>query len=182
MRHSGVTPSLAIGRSYHPCGLETMQTSVHIALAAIIFAWQGCAAITSDSQATNNTVECPAGQHALSSSCAWDTVVDTIRTTVQTETLTPLNGGAPQTKPLAGCYTMSADPVSVHTNQALSWMNTTSATITLTQSGGIPLATLAPGETSRGVYWSSAGGIAYSLSTCTGGVAAKASQIIVTVA
>jgi hypothetical protein len=157
-----------------------MQTSVHIALAAIVLAWQGCAAITSDSQTT--PIQCPAGQHALSASCAWDTVVDTITTAVQTQLRSPINGGTPTAFPLAGCYIMSADPVSVHTSQLLSWMNTTSSTITITQTGGIPLVTIPPGQTSGGVYWSSAGGVAYSLSTCTGGANATASRIIITVA
>jgi hypothetical protein len=114
-----------------------------------ILACHGC----SDSAATSSRASpCPAGQHPLSVGCAWDPLVIVIG---------PVD---------AGCPRFSPDPASAHENQLVEWMNDTSATLTVDQdeasNTGIPLATIDPGQTSAGEFWSSAGDLTVSIEGC----------------
>lgn len=107
-----------------------------------------CHGCSEDPATSNATAPCAAGQHPLSVGCAWDPVVIAV-------------GGV---NDASGCPGFSPDPVSIHENQLVQWTNDTSATLTIYQSegtnNGAPpkvLAIVAPGQTSAGEFWSSAG-------------------------
>ena len=86
-------------------------------VALIGVASQGCSSgATTDVQ----TVQCPAGQHALATSCAWDPVVVTIGPSLTAD----------------GCPVFSPNPVSAHTNQLVQWTNNNSAARTVYQFEG----------------------------------------------
>jgi len=113
---------------------------------------QGCSSSTSPAAAT-----CPAGQHALSTGCAYDALQIAIGP-----------GGTS-----ASCPTFAPNPASAHTNQLIEWTNNTSATLTVYQFEGfnngvppVPLTTVSPGQTSGGVYYSSAGSISVYAGGC----------------
>jgi hypothetical protein len=66
------------------------------------------------------------------------------------------------------CPTFSPDPASAATGQSVRWFNNSGAAITLFQAPNhSPIVTIAAGATSSGVYWSQAGTVAYTGSTCT---------------
>jgi hypothetical protein len=118
----------------------------------------GCSASPTAAQPQ---VQCAAGQHVLGTSCAWDTATITIGAGLDAFQVANASPGA-----AAGCYAFSANPASVHTNQLVQWVNNSSATITIFQSPAVPLTTVAPGQTSGTVYWSTTGTVTYRPSSC----------------
>lgn len=130
-------------------------------LALAVGVSQGCGTTTT---ATQPQTQCPAGQHSLGTTCAWDTVTITIGPGLDA-------GQVAHSLPAdaAGCFAFSANPTSVHTNQLVQWTNNSSATITIYQSPATPLTTVGPGQTSGGVYWSNAGTVTYRPSSCQAG-------------
>jgi hypothetical protein len=130
-----------------------MRVVAGLIVALIGLASQACSSSTTAAQ----TVQCPAGQHALSTSCAWDPVVVTLGPSLTTD----------------GCPVFSPNPVSAHTNQVVQWVNNNSASRTVYQFEGfnngvapVPLTSVNPGQTSGGIFWSSAGSILVYLSGC----------------
>jgi hypothetical protein len=66
------------------------------------------------------------------------------------------------------CPTFSPQPASAATGQSVQWFNNSGSDITLFQAPDhTPIVTIAAGLTSGGVFWSQAGTIAYTASTCT---------------
>ena len=130
-----------------------------LALGVAVGIGQGCAPAPTDSQ---SQVQCPSGQYVLGTSCAWDPVTITIGPGLDAYQLANSFPAADA----AGCFAFSANPMSVHRDQLVEWTNNTSATITIYQSNNTPLITVAPGQTSAGTFWSSAGTVTYSPSTC----------------
>jgi hypothetical protein len=66
------------------------------------------------------------------------------------------------------CPTFNPEPASAAVGQSVEWFNNSGADITLFQaSGHTPIVTIPAGMTSSGVFWSEAGTIAYTASTCT---------------
>ncbi len=129
-----------------------------LAVAAV----QGCG--TTTTTATQPQVQCAAGQHSLGTSCAWDAVTITIGPGLDAYQVANASPNA-----AAGCFAFSANPTSVHTSQAVQWTNNSSSTITIYQSPATPLVTVAPGQTSGGVNWASAGTVTYRPSSCQSG-------------
>ncbi|HTB77431.1 MAG TPA: hypothetical protein VK762_29505 [Polyangiaceae bacterium] len=137
--------------------------------AASVLVILGCQACSAASSSETPVVQCPAGQHALSTSCAWDPVEVAI---------------GPGTD-ASGCPVFSPNPVSAHENQLVEWTNNTSASLTVFQFEGTnngvpatPLTTVNAGATSGGIFWSNAGSIAVYPSGCS---SASGGTIIVTV-
>lgn len=129
--------------------------------AIAVAAGQGCGTSTTPTQPQT---QCPAGQHVLGTSCAWDPVTISIGPGLDAFQVSNASPGA-----AAGCFAFSGNPASAHTNQLVQWTNNSSATITIFQSPATPLTTVGPGQTSGGVYWGSAGTVAYRPSTCASG-------------
>lgn len=125
--------------------LPTALVCSALALAAVAF--QGCGSATPDTA----PVQCPSGQHEIgsSSSCAWDIVNVAIGPAVH-------GAGA-----WSGCPLFAPNPASAHKNGQVQWTNNTSATLTIYQYEGgnqpLPLATIAPGQTSSSFFWGTAG-------------------------
>lgn len=124
--------------------------SLFVALATVALAL-GCVAPTA-----STTTQCPTGQHAVGTSCAYDAVIITIGPGQM--------GGAFTTN----CPTFSPNPASTRANQVVQWTNNTTGALTVYRSTGTPLVTVNPGQTSGGIYWSTAGNIAYGVGTCSG--------------
>ncbi len=127
-----------------------MRIVPHIAFGLVILACHGC----SDSTTTSSMAsQCPAGQHPLSSGCAWDPLVIVVG---------PVGD--------AGCPGFSPNPAFAHENQLVEWTNDTSATLTIEQvedaSTGIPLAAIDPGQTSAGEFWSTPGDLTVAIDGC----------------
>jgi len=134
-----------------------MRNIVPSAFALVLVAAIACG--TSPTGADNKT-QCPAGQHALSTSCAWDPI------TIQLGPAIALNAsGTP-----SGCPVQSPNPASAHTNQLVQWQNNTAGTLTVFQSLGgtaqTPLSTAAAGQLSGGVFWGSAETITIATTGC----------------
>jgi hypothetical protein len=113
---------------------------------------QGC---SSSNSAT--APQCPAGQHALSVGCAYDALQIAI--------------GPGLDSP--NCPTFSPNPASAHTNQLIEWTNNTSTTLTVYQFEGfnngvppVPLTTVSPGQTSGGLFYSTAGSVSVYAGGC----------------
>ncbi|MDB4875574.1 MAG: hypothetical protein JWM41_2020 [Gemmatimonadetes bacterium] len=137
---------------------------------------------TDSTQPHDTPTACPAGQRALSVGCGWLPDTITIGPGVQTNTVTPLNGGAPQQISITGCFLFSPNPLSVHRNQPVYWTNNSTVSVTVFSYGSgtpTPYVTLAPGQSGGGVFWSSAGFAAYSVSSCTSGDG-KPGQLVIT--
>jgi hypothetical protein len=138
-------------------------------LAGVTFALVGLVLQGCSSSSGPTAAQCPAGQHALSSGCAYDALQVAIGPGVDSP----------------GCPTFSPNPASAHTNQLIEWTNNTSATLTVYQFEGfnngippVPLTTVGPGQTSTGLFYSSAG----SISTYAGGCGdIGEGQLIITV-
>jgi hypothetical protein len=125
-----------------------------ITFALFVLAGQGCSGATAPD---TTSTQCAAGQHAVGASCAWNPAQVTLGPSATAD----------------GCPVFSPNPVSVHTNQLVEWTNNSSTSRTVYQFEGFnngvpsnPLSTVAPGQTSGGVYWSSAGSISVFLSGC----------------
>ena len=134
-----------------------MRVVIPIAFALSVLVCQACSDTNADSQ---TAVQCPAGQHALSTSCAWDPI------TIQLGPAIALNAsGTP-----SGCPVQSPNPASAHTNQLVQWQNNTAGTLTVFQSLGgtaqTPLSTAAAGQLSGGVFWGSAETITIATTGC----------------
>ena len=130
-----------------------MRIVASIAFAVFAVVCQAC----SSGSTAPQTVQCPTGQHALGTTCAWDPVVVTLGPSLTSD----------------GCPVFSPSPVSAHTNQVVKWTNNSSSSRTVYQFEGfnngvppVPLATVSPGQTSNGVFWSTAGTISVYLSGC----------------
>ena len=134
-----------------------------LTLALAVGIGQGCG--TASSTTTQPQIQCAAGQHSLGTSCAWDAVTITIGPALDAGQLA---NSFPKSD-ADGCFAFSANPTSVHTSQAVQWLNNSSSTITIYQSPATPLTTVAPGQTSGGVNWASAGTVTYRPSTCQSG-------------
>ncbi len=126
-------------------------------LAGVTFALIGLISQGCSSSDSPTAAQCPAGQHALSSGCAYDAVQIAIG---------PDDASA-------GCPTFSPGTASAHTNQLIEWTNNTSATLTVYQFEGfnngvapVPLTTVGPGQTSGGIFYSSAGSISVFAGGC----------------
>jgi hypothetical protein len=155
-----------------------MRTTARVALAFIVLACLGCPAIATTEPAT--PVQCPAGQRVVGTACGWNPVTITIGPDVQTFSFIPLEGGQAQQRSLPGCFVFSPNPQSVHLNQPVYWTNNSTVAVTVFQTNtGTPLATVAPGQNAGGVFWSSAGVVAFTVGSCAS-VDAKNGQIIVT--
>ena len=132
-------------------------TAIMVVLIGV--ASQGCAK-TGVTDTQTNTAQCASGQHAISSTdCAWNPVIVAIGPTLATD----------------GCPVFSPNPVAVHTNQLVEWTNNYSAAVTVYQFEGfnngvapLPLTSVNPGQTSGGVYWSTAESISVFTSKCSG--------------
>jgi hypothetical protein len=130
-----------------------MRILAGVTFALIGLVLQGCSSSDSPTAA-----QCPAGQHALSGGdCAYDALQVQIGP-----------GDAS-----ANCPTFSPNPASAHTNQLIEWTNNTSTSLTVYQFEGfnngvppVPLTTVNPGETSGGVFYSSAGSISVYAGGC----------------
>jgi hypothetical protein len=129
-----------------------MRILAGVTLALIGFISQGCSSSDSPTAA-----QCPAGQHALSSGCAYDALQIAIG----------------PSEASAGCPTFSPSPASAHENQLIEWTNNTSATLTVYQFEGfnngvppVPLTTVDPGQTSGGIFYSSAGSVSVYATGC----------------
>ena len=137
----------------------------HVLRAMVVLAvvlGQGCGTTTT---ATQPQVQCQAGQHSLGTSCAWDDITITIGPGLDA-------GQVAHSFPAsdaAGCFAFSANPASAHTNQAVQWVNNSSSAVTIYEAPALPLTTVAPGQTSGGVNWSTAGTVTYRPSTCQSG-------------
>ena len=121
-----------------------MRILAGITFALIGIVLQGC------SSSGPTAAQCPAGQHALSSGCAYDALQVAIGPSLDS----------------AYCPTFSPNPASAHTNQLIEWTNNTSTTLTVYQFEGwnngvppVPLTTIGPGQTSGGLFYSSAGSV-----------------------
>jgi hypothetical protein len=132
-----------------------MRIVPHVTFALIVSMGQGC----SDNTAASTTAaQCPAGQHPLSVGCAWDPVAIAIG---------PVDDAS-------GCPQFSPNPASAHENQLVKWTNDTAAALTVYEfegtNSGVPsklLATLAPGQTSTGDFWSTAGTVTVFTTGCS---------------
>ena len=129
-----------------------MRILAGVTFALIGLVLQGCSSSDSPTAA-----QCPAGQHALSSGCAYDALQIAIG---------PSNASA-------NCPTFSPNPASAHANQLIEWTNNTSTTLTVYQFEGfnngvppVPLTTVDPGQTSGGIFYSSAGSISVYAGGC----------------
>ena len=127
-----------------------MRILAGLTFALIGLVLQGC------SSSGPTAAQCPAGQHALSSGCAYDALQIAIGPSMASQY----------------CPTFSPNPASAHSNQLIEWTNNTSGTVTVYQFEGfnngvapVPLTTVDPGQTSGGIFYSSAG----SVSVFTGG-------------
>lgn len=139
-------------------------------VAGVMFALIGLAGLGCSSSSTApQGPTCATGQHAVGSSCAWDVVQVTLGPSVTSD----------------GCPVFSPNPVSLHSNQAVEWVNNSSSTETVYQFEGFnngvppaPLVTVGAGQTSGGVFWSSAGNVSVFLSSCNSNEADWGSVII----
>ena len=143
-----------------------MRLASHAASLLVVLGCQACSAASSSE---TPPVQCPAGQHALSTSCAWDPVEVAI---------------GPGTD-ASGCPVFSPNPVSAHENQLVEWTNNTSTALTVYQYEGTnngvpatPLTTVNAGETSGGIFWSNAESIAVYKGGCS---SASGGTVVVTV-
>jgi hypothetical protein len=135
-----------------------MRNVLKVMFILVVGVGPGCAVAPTDSQPQ---LQCPAGTYVLGTECAWDPVTITIGPGVDAGQLAhsiPADA--------AGCFAFSANPMSVHRDQLVEWINNTSTTITIYQSPSTPLVTVAPGQTSAGTFWSNAGTVTYRPSTC----------------
>jgi hypothetical protein len=162
---SVLRPSLGSRASSRPSPRRAMRIVAGIAFALISLVWQGCSAGSS----TAPPVQCAVGQHPIGTSCAWDPVFVAIGPGVTSD----------------GCPVFSPTPASLHTNQVVEWTNNSTTTRTVYQFMGwnngvppTPLATVAPGQTSGGVFWSSAGSVSVYLSGCPSNTADWGSLVI----
>lgn len=106
--------------------------------------------------------QCPEGQYALSKGCGWIPAVVDVGPDLQIDQ--GAGGSTYQHGP--GCYAFHPNPVSVHTAQLVEWRNDTGVSITISTSDGTPLTTVAPGATSGGVFWPTAGTRSVRPSSC----------------
>src|ERR1019366_2579505 len=88
----------------HRCRSACLLSTV----AVLLLVSQGCV----NSNPPAPSVTCPAGQHVLGTSCAWDFVTVNIGPSV-----------FPQGVAWAGCPQFSPNPVSAHTNGVVQWTN-----------------------------------------------------------
>ena len=126
-------------------------------LAGVTFALIGLVLQGCSSSSGPTASQCPAGQHALSSGCAYDALQIAIGPSMAS----------------ANCPTFSPNPASAHANQLIEWTNNTSTTLTVYQFEGfnngvppVPLTTVDPGQTSGGIFYSSAGSISVYAGGC----------------
>ncbi len=143
-----------------------MRLASHAASLLVVL---GCLACSATSSSETPAVQCPPGQHALSTSCAWDPVEVAIGPAMDA----------------SGCPEFSPNPVSAHENQLVEWTNNTSTTLTVFQYEGTnngvpptPLTTVNPGATSGGIFWSNAESITVYPGGCS---SANGGTIVVTV-
>ena len=138
-------------------------------VAGVMFALIGLVSQGCSSSTAPPTQTCGAGQHAVGTSCAWDPVLVTLGASVTSD----------------GCPVFSPNPVSLHTNQPVEWVNNSATSRTVYQFEGFnngvppaPLVTVGAGQTSGGIFWSASASIYVFLSGCPSNQADWGSVII----
>lgn len=141
--------------------MKSSDARIWSTLAAVVLA--GCSTATAPTKSAGPTVTLiTIGPPVMT--------VDTTGTTVCSQGVGPFHTrctAMPVTDTTI-CPTFSPQPASAPVGQSVEWFNNSGAAITLFQAPDhTPIVTIPAGLTSSGVYWSQAGSIAYTASTCT---------------